>query len=160
MDNKAPATTTTNTERLLRMQRTQTILTACILVVILAVGLFLALQFNSISRCVDLIQQRVESFDMESLNGAVDAFTEAADRFNSVDIAQLNKTVTSLKEAADNIGSMDIKKLNDAVVSLKDAAKTFSEIDVESLNSLVQALQSVAERLERTASAISGVFGR
>ena len=149
-----------NTEALLRMQRVQVVLIACILVVVLAAGVFLALQFNSINQVVGLIDQRVQSFDMESLNNAVESFTEASDKITSIDIDELNRTVTSLKEAADNIGSMDIRKLNDAVTALKDAAKNLSGIDVESLNSLVQALQSVAERLERAVSAISGIFGR
>ena len=159
MDNSSESKRS-NTEALLRMQRIQIILTACILIVVLAAGIFLALQFNSINRVVDLIDQRVQSFDMEALNDAVDSFSEASDKITSIDIDELNRTVTSLKEAADNIGSMDIKKLNDAVTALKDAAKNLSGIDVESLNSLVQALQSVAERLERAVSTISGIFGR
>ena len=69
-----------NTEALLRMQRIQIILTACILIVILAVGIFLALQFNSISRVVDEIDQRVQSFDMDALNNAVDSFTDLVNR--------------------------------------------------------------------------------
>ena len=146
--------------RQIRIMRRQTALIAGILIIVLAVGIFLASQFASIKRCVDLIEQKVGVLDVQVLNDAVDSFTEAADQFSSIDVDEFNKTVESLQTAADNFGSVDIDKLNDTVSSLKDAADTFSDVDVEALNKLVQALESVSAKLEKAVSAITGIFGR
>lgn len=144
--------------QLLRLQKTQTVLSACILVVILAAGIFLACRFTSISRCIDLIEQDLQALNMDTLNDAVDAFTEAADRFGSLDMDAFNRTVESLEDAAEQIGGMDIDRLNGAVSSLKNAADTFGKIDVEALNSLVEALETVSAKLQNAVNAITGIF--
>lgn len=123
--------------RQLRWIKLQTILLACILVVVVIVGIFAATQFKSMRNCIDLIEQNMQTIDTASLNKAVDAFTEAASQFNKIDMNVFNDTVSSLDTAAEK---------------LKD-------VNVDSLNTLVEALEGVATKLQSTANAISGFFG-
>lgn len=156
------ATRTADTPEVKQMKllRLQTILIACLLAVVLAAGIFLAVQFASIRSCVDMIELNLQSLDAAAFNRAADSFTSAADQFSSIDMDKLNETVEYLQSAADNLGNVDINKLNNAVASLREAADTFKGIDVEALNSLVQALETVSSKLEAAVSAITGIFSR
>ena len=141
----------------LKFAKLQTVLLALTLVVVLAVGVFLAAQFAEIRNCVDLIEQNIRTLNVETFNGAVESFQSAADQVSSLDVDKLNDTVSSLQSAADNLGSVDIGRLNETVGALKAAADTFSDVDVASLNALVQELETVAAKLEAAVNAISGV---
>jgi len=141
-----------------RLMKLQVTLTACILAVILIIGIFLAVKFTAIQQCFDTIEAKLEVLDVAHLNDVAQAFTDAAEQFNSVDMDQFNETVGALRSAADNLGGIDMTELNGAVSSLKDAARTLEKVDVNALNSLVQALESVAARLENAVNAITGIF--
>ena len=122
----------------LTLMRIQTILIACILILLVVVGVAAAMKFQSIQTCIDTIQQSVETIDTDAFNQAVNALTDAANQFSKIDMDTLNETVAGLDSAA---------------AELKG-------VDVASLNSLVSALESVATRLQNTVNAISGFFGR
>ena len=134
MDNKKKDVQTQQ----LNLMRIQTILIACILLIVVTVGAILATQFKSIKNCINLIEQNMLTIDTDALNEAVDAFTGAANQFNA----------------------LDMNEFNDTVAALDDAAKQLKGVDVESLNSLVSALEDVATRLQNTVNAISGFLGR
>ena len=175
-------TDTNIAEKQLKLLRMQTIMTACILAIVLIAGIFAVKEFASLRSGMDMIEQKIETLDVETLNDAIGAFTDAAEQFNSinmdefngtveslqaaaenfgsVNMERFNGTVESLQTAAENFGSVDIDRLNEAVSSLKGAADTFKSIDVEALNSLVHALETVSTRLENAVSAITGIFKR
>ena len=125
-------------QKQLRQMRMLTIMMAILLALFLTAGFLLAKEFRSIQNCISLIEQDVQTVDMNSLNSAVDAFTDAANQFNKIDMDEFNGTVASLDSAA---------------AQLKG-------VDVESLNSLVDALEGVATKLQNAVNAISGLFGR
>ena len=74
----------------LRQMRMLTIMMAILLALFLAAGFLLAKEFRSIQNCISLIEQDVQTVDMNSLNSAVDAFTDAANQFNKIDWMQVN----------------------------------------------------------------------
>ena len=115
----------------------QAILIACILVIVVVVGIIAATEFKSVQKCIDLIEQNMQTIDTDSLNRAVDAFTDAASQFNKIDMNVFNDTVSSLDTAAEK---------------LKD-------VNIDSLNTLVESLEGVATKLQSVANAISGFFG-
>lgn len=168
-----------NSDRTVRLLRTLVVLNACVLLVVVLVGVLLTAQFASVSRCVDVIGQDVQKIDMDALNGAVESFTEAAEQFSSIDMEEVNRAVAALQQtaqsldmeefnrtvavlqtAAENLGGMDMRSLNDAISSLKRAAETFGEIDVASFNKVVQALETAATNLQNAGNAITGIFRR
>lgn len=145
---------------LARLMRLQAILTACILIILLAAGIFAFREISTVRGCIDTLKQTLESVDAEALNDAVTAFDDAAKQIQNVDIGGLNKTVASLKDAADTFRLVDVEGFNEAVEALTEAAETLDDVDVNALNSLVQALESTAAKLQNAVNAISGLFGR
>lgn len=124
--------------RQLNMMKIQTILIACILIIVVVVGVALVSQFKNIQDCIGMIEQNMQTIDTDALNGAVDAFTDAANQFNKIDMDEFNDTVSALDAAAGQL----------------------REVDVDSLNALVAALEDVATRLQNTVNSISKFFGR
>lgn len=145
--------------RLLHM-RLQTIIQGAILLVLVGAVVFLGGQFSTLRRCMNLIDADLQALDMNEVNTAVDALSDAADRFSEIDVNSLNATVSSLHEAADKLGNVDIPAMNDAVDALKGAAGKLENVDVDSLNSLVGSLEEVASKLQNAVNAVSGVFSR
>ncbi len=120
----------------MKMMKIQTILIACILLVVLAIGVFLAVQFSSVGKCVDVVVEKLEAIDAEKLNDAIGAFSEAAEQFNEMDIDKINDSISSLQKAAENLG----------------------KVDIEQLNLLVESLNATAEKLQNAVNAITGIF--
>ncbi len=145
--------------RLLHM-RLQTIIQGAILLVLVGAVVFVSGQFSTLRRCINLIDADLQALDMNEVNAAVDALSDAAERFSGIDVNSLNATVDSLHDAADQLGSADIPAMNDAVGALKGAAGKLENVDVESLNALVGSLEEVASKLQNAVNAIGGVFGR
>lgn len=127
-----------NETKALNLMRIQTALIACILIFLIILGVAAAAKVRSMQTCIDLIERNMETVDMEALNDAVDAFTDAANQFNKIDMDEFNNTVAALDGAAEGL----------------------QEVDVESLNALVSSLETVAAKLQNTVNAISGFFGR
>ncbi len=169
-------------ERQLTLMRVQTALLALILVILLAAGVFVAREISELQSVMDVIEQDVKALDMDAmndavsaltdaakqfsfvdmdaLNGAVRSLTEAADQLSSVDANTLNETVTALRDAAKMLSDVDMKGINKAVSSLTDAVNNLKDVDIDSLNALVQSLETVASKLQSAADAISGLFRR
>lgn len=144
----------------LRFMKLQTYLLIGILAVVLAVAIYMTVQFAAMRSCIDLIEKDVQAVDMEALNGAVDSFTEAADQLAGVDVTKLNETAAALQTAADTFKGVDIGEFNKTVVSLQKAADQFGSVDVDALNKLVTALETVSEKLQNAVNGITGIFRR
>ncbi|MBR6407974.1 MAG: hypothetical protein IKS19_05295 [Clostridia bacterium] len=149
-------------EKLLHM-RIQTALLGCILLIILAVGVFAAVEFSTVHRSLALIETDVRNVEVDQINEAVEALTAAANKLTEADVETLNETAASLRDAANMLAGLDTDGINDAVRALTEAANKLSELDIESLNGLVSALESTAQRLQNTANSIAtlgGLLGR
>ena len=166
-------------EKQLSLMRIQTGILFGIFVLILAAGVLLFTQFAKINNCFAMIESDLEKLDMDALNSAVEAMTEAVDELSDVDMdtlnaavaslkeaaetladvdmKTLNETVGSLREAADKLGAVDIKTLNDTVAALKTAANNLSDMDVESIHALVASLETVAGKMEKASNALSNI---
>ena len=105
--------------RQLRLIRLQTIMIACILVLILAFVLFLGLKVNTVMEVVE-----------------------------QLDVTQLNAAVASLKAAADKLAAVDIDSLNAGIQGLADAAGQLSQLDFEKLNTFMESLETLADWAE------------
>lgn len=142
----------------LRMMRIQTVMIAAILAIVLAVGIFLISQFVSVKSCVNMIGQKVQTIDAETLNDAIGKLKNAAEQFDSINFDALNEAVSALKDAAKQFNEVDMEKLNDTVSALREAAENLSEVDAGKLNDLVASLNTTAEKLQGAVNAIAGVF--
>ena len=121
----------------MKLMKMQTAILAAILVILLIAGIFVAAEFSTIHRSISTLQTEVESLEMDSVNDAVAALTEAAENLAAVDVSTLNETAVSLREAADTLALIDTDTLNSTAASLKEAANNLSKVDTDSLNSLV-----------------------
>lgn len=117
-------------------QKIQTMLLAGILVILLLGSILLCTQISRVTACLDIVEKDLQAINMDDINGAVVALTDAANQLAAVDIDTLNGTITSLKDAAD----------------------TLKGIDIEALNNLVSSLDTVASKLESAVNAITGIF--
>lgn len=166
-------------EKQLSLMRIQTGLLLGIFVLVLAAGVLLFTQFAKINNCFEMIETDLEKLDMDALNAAVGAMTEAVDELSAVDMDTLNAAVASLKEAAEalsdvdmktindtvgslrdaagKLGAVDIKTLNDTVAALKNAANNLSDMDVDSINALVDSLETVAGKMEKASNTLSNI---
>lgn len=116
----------------------QTVLLAGILLLLLVGGILLASQISRVSACIDTVDEQLQAIEVEEVNDAVSALTEAANRLAQIDTDTLNQTAQSLKEAAD----------------------TLKQVDMTALNGLVTSLQNVTAKLQTAVNAISSLFGR
>lgn len=160
MDMQTVKTEKTVQQRQLSLMRVQSALLAAILVILLLAGIFLAGKISELQSVMDVIEQDVKALDMDALNDAVAALTEAADQLAAVDVGRLNDTVAALKDAAKTLSEIDMKGINKAVTSLTEAANHLKDVDIGSLNSLVQSLETVASKLQKATDSISGLFKR
>lgn len=122
----------------LTLSKIQVILTACILLTLIIGCIFLAQRVVQLQNCLDLVEKDLQALDMDSVNEAVDALTDAANQLAAVDVDTLNDTITSLRDAAD----------------------TLKSVDITALNSLVDSLETVANKLQNAVNAVTGIFGR
>ena len=136
----------------LRMMQIQTAILAAILILLLAAGIFLAVQLADLGHLMDLMEQQLLALDLEQINQAVASLTDTVD---AMDMKALNGAVASLKGAAGNLSAVDMQALNAAIDSLSGAAEGLQEMDFAALNDLVETLGAVAARLER----VTEVFG-
>ncbi len=113
----------------LRQMHIQTALLAAILITILLLSLFAAVQFSSLRRT---------ALSLET---------------------QIGNAVSSIKSAAEALSDVDVDGVNDAVSSLKEASQSLSKVDISSLNELVQSLGTVSSRLEKAVNSLTSFFG-
>ena len=140
-------------EKQLKLLRLQTVLLVCILVILLAAGLFLVKQVMDLSAMVSRV-------DMEAINRTIADLETAAKGLSQLDAEVLNETVAALKIAAGNLGDVNMGSLNDAVEALSGAADTLKELDIRHFNELIVSLETTAKNLEKTTSGFAGIFGR
>ena len=117
-------------KRQLRLLRVQTAVLMCILVLLVAGGIFLTVQLADLGDCLALVERQLQGVDMDEVNRAVGALTGAAQE----------------------LGNVDMDALNQAVAALAGAAENLQDLDFEALNTLVKTLETVASRLERVTS--------
>lgn len=142
----------------LSLTKIQTALLAAILIVLLVGSILLAIQISQLSSCMDLVEKDLQALNMDDINEAVDALTEAANQLAAVDVDTLNQTASELKDAAANLKNVDIDTLNGTIASLKDASDTLKNVDMEALNGLVESLENVSTKLQNAVNAITGIF--
>lgn len=144
----------------LSLAKLQTGLLAAILTVLLIGSILLAVQISQVRSCLDLVEQDLQALNMDDVNDAVDALTDAANQLAAVDVDTLNQTASELKDAAANLKNVDMDTLNQTIASLKEAADTLKNVDMEALNGLVESLETVSTKLQNAVNAVTGIFGR
>ena len=150
----------TGNKETVRLMRVQTLLLAGIFLIVLAVGIFAAVEFSAVHRSLALIEADLQDIQMEKINDAVESLTKAADQLAEVDVDTFNETAASLRDAANKLSELDTEKINDAVVALTEAANNLSELDTEQLNALISSLEDTASKLQNAVNGITGLFGR
>lgn len=134
----------------------QTVFTGAILVLLAALAIGAVVEFGTLHRSLALIEEEVQQLEMDDVNEAVLALTDAANKLADVDIDTLNETAASLRDAADKLAGIDIEEVNKTVSALTDAANNLSNLDIAQLNELINSLNSVATKL----SSITSLFGK
>ena len=134
----------------------QTIFSGCILLLLIVLTIFGVTAISSLHGSLKLIEEDLQQLQMDDVNGAIDALTDAANQLTAVDVDTLNKTAASLRDAADTLSAVDVNEINTTVKALTQAANTLSGLDIEQLNGLISSLNTVAERLQ----SITGIFSR
>ncbi len=137
----------------------QAIFSGCTLLLLIALAVYAALGIQSLQSSLQLIEADIQQIEMDEVNTAVLALTDAANQLSAVDVDGLNKTAKSLKDAADTLSGVEIDEINTAIKSLTSAADNLSKIDITQLNAMVQSLSTVAERLNNITSSLSRLFG-
>ena len=137
----------------------QAIFSGCTLLLLIALAIYAAMGIQSLQRSLQLIETDIQQIEMDEVNTAVLALTDAANQLSEVDVEGLNDTALSLKEAADTLSGVDINEINTAVKSLTVAADNLSKVDIAQLNTMVQSLTTVAERLNNITASLSRLFG-
>ena len=125
----------------------QVIFTGIILLLLLALAVGAALEFRSVHRSLALIEEDVQQLNMDDINEAIHALTDAANQLAAVDVDTMNQTAASLKAAADQLAAIDMETLNKTVASLKDAAEELKKVDAKEINNAVIALTQAANNL-------------
>ncbi len=138
---------------LLLWMKIQTGLLAAVLVLLLAVGIFAAIQVNT-------MMQLFRGVDVEKVNSIILSVQNTAAQLENVDMDTINKAVDSLKGAAENLAAADIDAVNDGIAALTDAARNLQELDIEEMNALIQSLEATAQQMEKTTAAFSRLFGK
>lgn len=87
-------------QRQLLHARVQTAILAAILLLLLVAAGLLIKEFAALRECMDTIQENVQAIDVDAINGAVDALTDAANNLESVDTQSLNSVLSSLQSVA------------------------------------------------------------
>jgi len=142
-------------KKMLRMMQLQTVLLACILVLLLAAGVFLVGELANLGELMQLVEQQLQALDLDAVNEAVAAMAAAGEELSAVDVKALNGAVAALKDAAGNLSDVDMQALNEAVTALKGAAEGMQDLDFKALSDLIQSLETVSSRLER----VTKIFG-
>ena len=140
-------------EKQLRLLKLQTGLIAGVLVLLLVMGVFLAVQVNRMTELVNTV-------DMEKINSTLSSLQVAAAELEGLDMEQINAVIASLRGAAENFAKTDMAAINDGIRELSAAAENLSGLDVEQVNNLIESLEAVAKQMERTTSSFSKLFGR
>ena len=69
----------------LRMMQIQTAILAAILILLLAAGIFLAVQLADLGHLMDLMEQQLLALDLEQINQAVASLTDTVDAMDMKD---------------------------------------------------------------------------
>ena len=80
-------TGTAQEQKLLRLVRVQTVLIALLLAALSVFVILTARSLNRMDRSLDLVEQDLAAMDMDQVNGAVEALTNAANRLSGVDLS-------------------------------------------------------------------------
>ena len=102
-----------------RLQRTQVVLTAFILLIVLAVGAVLVSQVRS---CLTLAQEKLEALDIEAVNAAVKSVSETAENLKDIDAETIDGVSSAIQSAADGIRELDLDRIDALVKGLDSAA--------------------------------------
>ena len=139
--------------------KVQTALLAGVLILLAILVIVIGMTARRVEKSLDLVQTDLEALQVERINKAVDALSEAAGHMAEVDISRLNETAKSLKSAAESLADVDIDTLNGAIASLKDAANTLKDLDTQALNGVIQAIDKSVKGLENAVNTLKGLFG-
>lgn len=140
-------------EQQLKLMKVQTGILACMLALVLAVGIFVTVQVAS-------VMNQLSNLSPEKLNTTIGMLQEVAEELNKLDMDTINEAVAALKDAGQTLAKLDIDALNDAIASLSGAGEKLQEIDIGKLNELLGSLEAVVAQMERTVGAFSRLFGR
>ena len=143
----------------LRWTRLQTLLLAGVLLVLLVTAAVLGRELGSLHRSLELMEQKLTEVQMQQVNEAIDAMTEAANQLAAIDAEGLNQTAVSLRQAADRLTAMDVNTLNQAIASLRDAADTLKKLDIQAFNDVISSLDAASENLAKITGGIKTIFG-
>lgn len=138
---------------LLLFVKIQTALVAMLVLLLVAGGIFAAVQVNKAMRVVD-------GLDMEQINAAVESLSNTAAELEKLDMEGVGKTVEALRGAAQKLAEADIDAVNDGIEALTDAAGNLQNLDIEKLNDLIAALEKTAAQMEKTSAAFGKLFGK
>lgn len=83
--------------------RIQTILIGCILAVMVVAGIIFTTGYYSLHHSMTLIESDLESIQMDNVNEAVEALTDAANTLSELDIEELNGLIASLNTTAEKL---------------------------------------------------------
>ena len=120
----------------------QTLLIFCILLIIMAVGIYAVVGITAMRRYAVRIGDTVS----ETLSG--------------LDTETASETLSALSDAAKRLDEIDTDKLNSLITSLRAAAEHLQSIDTEKLNALIESLEGTASALANVKSVFDGIFGR
>ena len=137
----------------LKLLKIQTALTAGILVLLLAVGLYVAVQINSMMNMVNAV-------DLDKVNATVASLQSTAAELEKLDMERIGGAIDSLKSAAETLSKTDIAALNEGIKALSEAAGNLSGLDIQKMKDLIQSLETGAGQMEKTTSAFSKLFGK
>ena len=138
---------------LLLWMKIQTGLLAAVLVLLLAVGIFAAIQVNT-------MMQLFRGVDVEKVNSIILSVQNTAAQLEDLDSKTINEAIDSLKGAAENLAEADISAVNEGILALTEAAKKLQELDIEELNELVKSLEATVQQMEKTTTAFNRLFGK
>ena len=147
------------TRSLLRWVRVQTGLMLLLCLLMGGLLVFFVQQANALSRSIELVEYDLEQLQIEQINGAIDALTDAANQLASVDVEGLNDTAQALQDAAKSMSDLDMESLNQTIASLREAADTLKRLDMDAFNETVASLEKVSNNLEKFSSGLGGLFG-
>ena len=80
--------------------RLQTVMMAMILLLLVLAAVVFVREFAALRQCMDTIQESVQDIDVDAINGAVNALTDAANNLEAVDTTSLNSVLSSLQSVA------------------------------------------------------------
>ena len=140
-------------EQMLHHSKVQTVLTACILIAIIFLVVYISVQVTGVT-------SQLDNLDLEEINESIGVLQTMSEELSQMDLEALNETVSALKTVAEKLAEVDPDAINEAVVSLSAAADNLGDLDMEELNALIESLEAVASQMEATSNAFNNLFKR